>query len=336
MASGAAPRVSQICGREPRVTVVMAVYNGERYLDEALHSLFAQTFNDYELLVVDDASSDLTPKILASYEDRRLRVLRNGRNLGLTASLNRALREARGTYVARQDVDDLSDSTRLERQVAFLDEHNHVALLGTAYRRIDEEGRATGDRRVPQDENSIRWRLLFMNAFSHSTVMFRRGVLSEVGLYDESFRYAQDYELWSRIARRHAVAALPDVLVSYRETPSSMTSTYEGAGNEIKRIAADNVDSLIPAMSRRFDRDAAWRLLFGDIRNLELKQAVAVAVPINALASAFARRYRLSRRHAIAHHARVLATIVRRSARMTARGATQSLTRLTSRRVRIR
>jgi glycosyltransferase involved in cell wall biosynthesis len=309
--------VNHARGRKPRVTVVMAVYNGERYLDEALRSLFAQTFDDYELLVVDDASADLTPKILAGYEDRRLRVLRNERNLGLTASLNRALREARGMYVARQDVDDLSDGTRLERQVAFLDEHKTVVLLGTAYRRIDEDGRATGDRPVPQDANSIRWRLLFMNVFSHSTVMFRRSVLSEVGLYDESFRYAQDYELWSRIARRHPVAALPDVLVSYRETSSSMTATYPGAGEEIERVAKDNVDFLIPGLGPRFDRDAAWRLLFGDVRNLGLRQAVAVAVPITSLASAFARCYRLSKGDAIALHARVLATIVRKSTRMT-------------------
>jgi glycosyltransferase involved in cell wall biosynthesis len=328
--------VNNVGGRLPRVTVVMTVHNGECYLGEALDSLLGQTFVDYELLVVDDGSADRTPEILGGYTDRRLRVLRNERNLGLTPALNRALREARGTYIARQDADDLSDATRIERQVAFLDEHNEIALLGTAYRRIDEKGQATGERRVPKDANSIRWRLLFMNAFAHSTVMFPRWVVSEVGLYDESFHYAQDYELWSRIARRHPVAALPDVLVSYRRTPSSLTATYRGAGDEVERIATGNVDFLIPGMSSRFNRDAARRLLFGDARNLELRQAAAVAASINSLASAFARRYRLSRRDAIAHHARVLATIVRKSARMGLRGATQRIGRLTSRRARIR
>jgi glycosyltransferase involved in cell wall biosynthesis len=278
----------------PRVTVLLPVHNGARFLRASIDSVFEQTFRDFELLVIEDASTDETPSILASYGDERLRVLRNEGNLGLTPTLNRGLREARGEYIARQDADDLCDPRRLAVQVGYLDAHPPIALLGSGYRRIDEAGREIGIRKVPTDALSIRWRLLFLNAFPHNSIMLRSSILAEVGTYDESFPYGEDYELWSRIARTHEVAAINEPLVSCRRVRSSLTATYEeAAGSVAAAISAANIHRVLAAAPagieiETVDRDAAWRLLFGDYRGVEPGRARLVAPTILRLQHAFA------------------------------------------------
>src|ERR1043165_9066720 len=122
----------------PHVTVLMAVYNGEPFLAKAIDSILAQTYEDFELLVVDDGSTDATPDIVRSYGDRRVRTVRNPRNIGLARSLNVGLAEARGALVARHDADDLSYPDRFRRQVEFLAAHPDVAVLGTRFDSIDQ------------------------------------------------------------------------------------------------------------------------------------------------------------------------------------------------------
>lgn len=209
----------------PRVSVVMAVRDGEPYLAEAVESLLAQTFADFELVVVDDGSSDASRDVVRSYRDPRVRLLENGRNRGLAASLNRGIREARGELLARQDADDVSEPERLARQVAHLDAHPEVALLGSWFREIDSRGGHLRDGQLPCEPVDVCWRLLFVCPFVHSAVMLRRdAVPGGSGPYDERLAYAMDYELWCRIARRHPVANLPEYLVRYRMHPGSMTS----------------------------------------------------------------------------------------------------------------
>lgn len=212
----------------PRVTVLLCVYNGEGYVREAIDSILAQTYGDFELLIVDDASTDATPAVLASIADRRLRVLQNRENLGLTRSLNIGLRASHGELIARHDADDLSYPDRLARQVAFLDDHPEVAAVGSQFVSISERGR----RRPPhlwmkcQTALGIRWQLLFENPFVHSSVMFRRNAVLEAGGYDESFRTNQDYELWSRLASRFQLRNLPEALVALRARASSISARY--------------------------------------------------------------------------------------------------------------
>jgi glycosyltransferase involved in cell wall biosynthesis len=309
----------------PRVTVLLPVYNGARHLRASIDSVLQQTFADLELLVVDDASTDETPSILADYADVRLRVLRNERNLGLTPTLNRGLREIGSEYVARQDADDLSDPARLAVQISHLDAHPAVALLGCAYRRIDDSGRPAGTRPVPTDALSIRWRLLFLSAFAHSSVVMRTAVLTQAGAYDESFHYAQDYELWSRIARTHAVAAVGEPLISYRRTASSLTATYAGAGAEVDAISADNIARVVAAAptdgvdAARIDRETAWQLLFGDYRGLDPRRARVVSPLILRLQRAFAIACDLDRRTSRRHRLEVAAVLAGRLARLGAR-----------------
>jgi hypothetical protein len=218
----------------PRASFVLAVRDGEPHLRESLESVLAQTFADFELVVVDDGSSDGSREIVRSYRDPRIRLLENGRGLGLAPSLNRGIREARGELLARQDADDVSEPERLARQVAHLDAHPEVALLGCAAREVDSRGRHLRDVALPRDAAAIRWAMLFSCPFVHTAVVFRRSALERVGPYDERFSYSMDYDLWLRIAREFPVANLPEPLVRYRVHEGSMTGaggarTGEGA-----------------------------------------------------------------------------------------------------------
>jgi glycosyltransferase involved in cell wall biosynthesis len=211
--------------RDPAVTVVMPVFNGGAFLRPAMESVLGQTFRDFELLVVDDGSTDGSPDVARSSGDSRVRVIENGRNLGLTATLNFALGAARAELVARQDADDLSDPGRLESQVRALAAAPDVVLLGTQAAMIDAAGRYAGYLARACEHDTVVWELLFDNAFVHSSVILRRGpVLEELGGYDEAFRYCQDFDLWSRVVRVARAANLSHRFVRCRSHPSSMTS----------------------------------------------------------------------------------------------------------------
>jgi len=209
----------------PRISVVMAVFNGERFLRESIDSILAQSFADFEFLIVDDGSTDGTREIITSYEDARIRLVVNEQNLGLTPSLNRGLQLAGGDFIARQDADDISEPERFEKQIAFLDANPDVALLGAQYRYMDETGASWDTEPLPCSHHELSWALLFGTPFIHSAVMLRRQqALDSVGKYDESTSHAQDYEYWNRIAATHRVANLERCLVRYRCHTGSMTA----------------------------------------------------------------------------------------------------------------
>lgn len=212
--------------QSPRVTVLLCAYNAAAFLQPAVESILAQTWRDFEFLIIDDASTDDTPQILAAFDDPRIRVLRNEQNLGLTPSLNRGLREARGEWIARQDADDLSASDRLEKQLAFLEANPGAALVGSQMRALNAAGRRQGIRDVPLTSESIQWSLLLANPIVHTAVTFRRDVFrDELGGYDERFTSCQDYEFWARASAKHRLCNLPDRLVSYRMHGASISAT---------------------------------------------------------------------------------------------------------------
>lgn len=309
---------------DPAVTVLLAVYNGERHLGESIDSVFAQTFEDFELVVVDDGSTDATSEILAGYADSRLRVVRNELNVGVTRSLNRGLGYSRGRYVARQDADDVSAPERLERQTAFLDANRDVTLLASSYLRIREDGTVFGSRSVPAEALGARWRLLFLNAFASSSVMFRRDDVERLRGFREEFPYGQDYDLWSRLAFTGTVAALPDALVRYRDARDSLTATIAGQVDDVDRISRDNMRRLGPTGARvaqRIDREAAWRLLFAGTRELTLPRAAAAARDVLELETAFARYERLPTPTRLRRRGALLLQLTRALARLAAREA---------------
>lgn len=210
----------------PRVTVLMAVRNGQETVGEAVDSILAQTFTDFEFVIIDDGSTDGTAAVLSSFDDLRLTILANGRHLGLPRTLNRGLAMTGSEYVARQDADDRSAPHRLARQVEVMDARPEVAVVGAWYRKIDLEGTVIALEKLPTDALNLRWHLLFYTPFVHTAAVLRRSVLDLVGGYDESLGYAEDYDLWCRIARRFELANVGDYLVDYRVSPTSMTSTY--------------------------------------------------------------------------------------------------------------
>ena len=201
----------------PAVSVLMAVHDAERYLKEAVESILDQTFRDFEFLVVDDGSTDATGAILSNYTDSRLRVIRLENNGGLPAALNIGLREACGPLIARMDGDDVSDTRRLELQVAFMHEYPDVLLLGTGFVRIDAAGRPFDKVQLPTEDGVLQGQLLVGSQFCHPSVMVRTDIMRAVGGYRSiSGGAAQDYDLWLRIAEHGKIANLQQPLLRYR------------------------------------------------------------------------------------------------------------------------
>ena len=197
----------------PRISVIMSVYNGERYLREAIESILNQTFADFEFIIVNDASTDSSLAIIQSYQDERIRVISNEINIGLTKSLNKAITEARGEYIARQDADDISLPNRFEEQIKYFEHHPETALLGTSKYVIDEDGKILRKAIVLLKTSKD---LLKTNAITHGSAMFKKAIIDELGGYNELVRYSQDYELWLRIAKHHDVRSLRQILYKLR------------------------------------------------------------------------------------------------------------------------
>jgi len=198
---------------KPRISVIMSVYNGEKYLKQSIESILKQTFADFELIIVDDGSTDNSFTIIRGYDDDRIRVIRNKARIGLTRSLNKALRRARGEYIARQDADDISLPRRFEEQIRFFERHPKTVLLGTSVYLIDEEGKIVGKRIIPAEASKA---LLEANVIFHGSIMFKRMVIDKIGGYNELFKYSQDYELWLRVSKHFDVNNLQEPLYCHR------------------------------------------------------------------------------------------------------------------------
>lgn len=208
----------------PRVSVVMPVRNGAPYVARAIDSILAQTFTDFEFVIVDDGSTDSTPELLQRYQaaDSRVRVDRREK-AGLVASLNRGCGQARGAYLARMDADDIAFRDRFTRQVEFLDRHPQVAVVGSAVVRIDAAGREIKRNVCPTSHAEIVQALREYTCFTHPTVMLRAAALAAVGGYREAYARAQDYDLWLRLSERYELANLPDPLLYYRVYPGQVS-----------------------------------------------------------------------------------------------------------------
>ncbi len=198
-----------------KVSVIMSVYNGERFLSESIESILNQTFNDFEFIIINDGSTDSTEKILESYNDSRIKVS-NQKNVGLTKSLNKAIKLSNGKYIARMDADDNALPERFQKQVNFLDVHTDIGMIGTYNMVIDEQGKVIEKKRYPVSDNELRIALIRYNPFLHASVMIRKEVFEIVGLYNENKIRGQDYELWFRIANHFKLANIQEILMSQR------------------------------------------------------------------------------------------------------------------------
>ena len=235
----------------PRVTVLMSVYNGERFLWEAIDSILSQTFNDFEFVIVDDGSTDGTSTLLAAEHDPRIRIVRNDKNLGLQRSLNIGLELACGHYVARLDADDIAMPDRLEKQVCFLDNHPEIGILGTACRLINVNGQHLGVSQYPLGDVQIRWRSLLTNPFAHPTVMVHREVLTQHGLrYNHDLHATEDYDLWTRVLKFTRGANLSEPLIKRRVHQGSLCiTTLEATLEVFSAIALRTVREQLPGFA---------------------------------------------------------------------------------------
>lgn len=215
----------------PRVTVLMSVCNGERYLNEAIDSILAQTFTDFEFLIIDDASTDNTPDILRKYHDPRITIITNEENLGLTRSLNKGLSIAQGDYIARMDADDICLPERLEIQVQFMDENPDICVCGSWVQII---GQNAGDIwRYPTSHDEIACRQLFECSIAHPSVIMKRYYLHKNHIhYNNTFQKSQDYELWVRISESYALANIGRVLLKHRIHAGAIGQMYTDSQKE--------------------------------------------------------------------------------------------------------
>lgn len=266
---------------EPRVSVIMSFFNAEPYIQEAIESVMAQTYDAWELLLVDDGSADGSTEIALRYvkaRPERIRYLSHPgrRNMGASASRNLGLAFAQGEYAAILDADDIAEPARLEEQTAFLDTHHEVALLGSWYIEIDSNGRQIRESTKPCNDIDIRWALLFYCPFLHSSVMLRRlSILEKVGGYNESLRTSEDYELWQRIARQFRTANLDVPLVRYRIHDKSLTATVGRTSKKGAQLRTAGAARLLgwnegPTVNaKRLDAMAALLLGWGNDITLE-------------------------------------------------------------------
>ncbi len=202
-----------------KVSVIMSVYNGSKHLRNAIDSIISQSFRDFELIIVNDASTDKTGQILAKYteKDRRIILVHNDINIGLTKSLNKALKLTKGEYIARMDADDIALPTRFEKQVKYLDKNPQLGLLGTRYVQIDMKGNDVKEIPVPLGrENIMKHFLLYGSAFCHSSTMFRKSYAGKVGFYDKSMQFSQDYDLGIKLSDICEVDNHPEILQKWR------------------------------------------------------------------------------------------------------------------------
>ena len=206
-----------------KISVVMAAYNAEKYLKEAMDSILGQTYDDLELIVIDDKSTDTSGQILKDYaaRDSRVVVLENEENMGLTKSLNKGLKVAKGEYIARMDADDISVPDRFEKQVAFLDSHPDYSFVSCIGRYIDEDGKEEQLRLFPETNEEIYAMMPKVDAVMHPGVMFRREDIRKIGDYCEDFRVVQDYDLWFRgMAAGYKFYNIQEPLVLFRRNDS--------------------------------------------------------------------------------------------------------------------
>lgn len=231
----------------PLVTVCIPVYNREAFVGQAIESVLAQDYTDFELLLLDDGSTDGSLEVMRRYQDRRIRLERNDGNRGIPFTRNRALQLARGEYIALLDSDDMMAPGRLVRQVRFLQRNRQIATLGGWVSQVAPSGKT---RRIvrPLEPGQLRAWLLFRSSHANTTLMARTAALREFG-YDGNYPVCEDYELLVRLSRRYQMANLPRVLTVMREHPGRTTKSASGRVEAAKQ-------SLVSAQLQRLGIDA--------------------------------------------------------------------------------
>ncbi|MCR4990913.1 MAG: glycosyltransferase [Lachnospiraceae bacterium] len=227
----------------PLISVIMSVYNEEAFIYDAIKSILDQTENDFEFLIVDDCSTDKTVEIIESFKDERIRLIRNDENLGLTKNLNKALKLAKGKFIARMDGDDISLPDRFKIQTKFLNDHPDVMLISCNTSTFGEQILVSDIEGTPEE---LACTMLLRPVLAHPGFMFRRELYSAHGFtYDEHFRSAQDYDLASRVIKQFKIGVTPEVLLLYRnhrgQVSQNPSMKQTGFADEVRKRMLEDI-----------------------------------------------------------------------------------------------
>jgi glycosyltransferase involved in cell wall biosynthesis len=212
----------------PKVSVVTVTFNRQDFIREAIESVLAQSFTNWELIIVDDASTDNTKSVVDEYiaKDSRIRYFKNEKNLGIAKTRNKGLELARGEYIAPLDSDDVwLDKNKLQKQVEFLDINQDYALLGGGIMHIDAKSKNIKKVLYPVYDSTIRNIILQFNPFPQSSLLYRKKVALECGGYSENYKICDDYDLWLKMGLKHKFTNIPQVLAGYRVHGTNITHT---------------------------------------------------------------------------------------------------------------
>lgn len=230
----------------PKVSVILPCYNCQPYIKESILSILNQSFQDFELIVIEDGSSDSSLGVVLANTNHKAEIIIHKENKGLSESLNDGLRYATGELIAIQHGDDVSLPQRLERQVQYFEEKNNVYLISSWTKFINEKSEVQQKdswwlkqiKRIPDDPQVIRDKLLEMNFFVHTAVMFRREILNTCGNYDVEMPPSEDYDLWLRVAEKHDLGIVREVLCYYRHHLSQISQTKTDTGQSKMELKA--------------------------------------------------------------------------------------------------
>jgi len=213
--------------KKPTFSVILPVFNGERYLRTAIESILSQSYHDYEFIIIDDGSTDKSRKVIDSFSDKRIIKIVQKKNLGLISTLNHGLKIAQGNYIARMDQDDLSDPSRLEKQLKALQSSGELAVVGSLYAAIDENSKFITVAAQPIGIHDIRFGLTSQNCFGHGSIVIDRSKIpSELLKYPEEYEHAEDYALWVMLSYQNIkMYNVPEILYSWRYHSRSISNT---------------------------------------------------------------------------------------------------------------
>lgn len=250
----------------PKVTVLLPVYNRES-VDKCINYVLQQTFEDFELLIIDNHSTDNTINVIRNFNDERIRLVINEENIGQTGSLNKGIKLAKGEYIARIDSDDLMLSQRLEKQVAFLDKNQDYGICGSYIKTYNNKNYISSEVKLPSTDYGIRVFQGINSVFYHPSVMFRTSILKDNGIfYDQNYKIAEDYDMWDRILSVTKGYNIPEVLTLYKVDDNSDSNKYSSVKRleyyEIrKRICAKNNKMVNSVKSIEFEKKEKKNLL---------------------------------------------------------------------------
>ncbi len=245
-------------GNYPEITILLPVYNGDKYLKKAIESILKQTFSNFEFIIVNDGSTDNSLEIIKSFNDPRIKIINNKKNLGLIKSLNIGLEQAKGRYIARLDADDIALENRLEKQYNYLEKNKNVTLIGGGAEIINNEGKYVRKKLPITDFDQIKfWALFIGNPFLHSSIFFRKKDINSINGYSHKYKHVEDYDLYLRLIKNgYKIINLPEIFIKYRIHNQSIGQSKDSKKEQdanVKKIIFNNINNYYPLSWKGFE-----------------------------------------------------------------------------------